>query len=98
MRTASHFFWRGRALGASDDRVARHGLAEPSGTTFRRALLRLEVHMDEPEPIAEAVDPFEVVHQAPVEIALYRHSVSGRALELSEIGAQEHNPVRVVHP
>src|SRR5215467_11457208 len=49
--------------------VARGGLAEPHGAQLGRALLRREVHVHEAEAVAVAVDPFEVVHRAPLEVA-----------------------------
>src|SRR5262245_42804920 len=37
--------------------VAPHRLAEPLGAQLRYSLLRLEVHVDQPEAIAVAIDP-----------------------------------------
>src|SRR5690606_35470001 len=52
---------RGRRTGAgvttSHDPVARGGLAEPRGAELRGALLRLEIHVHEPEAVAEAGRP-----------------------------------------
>ena len=52
------------------DRGAPRRLAEPRGARLGRALLRLEVHVHDPEPVAVAGHPLEVVHQAPLEVAL----------------------------
>src|SRR5437899_7014174 len=45
----------------SDHRVAPGRLAEPLRAELRRALLRLEVHVDQPEAVAVAISPLEVV-------------------------------------
>ena len=37
-------------------------------------------------------------NQALLKVAIDRHAVGGRPLELGEIGGQEHEPVGVVHP
>src|SRR5262245_59095009 len=66
--------------------VAARRLAEPRSTCLRRALLRLEVHVHQPEAVAEAKGPLEVVHRAPLEVALDRHAVGSGALELRQVG------------
>src|SRR5215475_10608374 len=78
-------------------RVAPRRLAEPLRADLRRALLRLEVHVDQPEAVAEAIYPLEVVLCAPEEVPIHRYAVCSRTLELREVSAQEHDPVGVVH-
>src|SRR5690606_2672791 len=50
-----------RPVPRSHDGVAACGLAEPLGAELRRPLERVEVHVDQAEPVAEAVPPLEVV-------------------------------------
>src|SRR5262249_17423104 len=64
---------------------------------LRRPLLRLEVHVHQPETIAEPLGPLKVVHRAPLEVALHRHAVFGRPLELSQVSAEEHDAVGVIN-
>src|SRR5262249_50041499 len=82
----------------SDDGVAPGCFTEPVGAELRSPLERVEVDVDEPEPVAVAVDPLEVGLRAPGEVAVPRPSFGGWAVELPEAGAQEHHPVRVVPP
>lgn len=77
-------------------RVTPRGLAKPSGAHFWRPLLCVEVHVHQPEPVTEAGRPFEVVHRAPVEIAFDRYTLGCRALQLGQVGADEHDAVGVV--
>src|SRR5262245_58236576 len=77
--------------------VAPGRLTEPLGAELRCPLLRREVDIDEPEAVAVAVEPFEVVLRAPEEIPVDRYALRRRALELTQVGAQKHHPVRVVH-
>ena len=67
---------------ASHHPVARGGLAEPCGTQLGRPLLCLEVHVHQPEAVAEPGVPLEAVHRAPLEVALHGHTVGGRPLKL----------------
>jgi hypothetical protein len=62
--------------------VAGSRLSEPLGAELRNALLGLEVDVDQPEPVAEAIDPLEVVLRAPEEVAVHRHALRRRPLEL----------------
>src|SRR4029450_8288058 len=71
-------------------------LAEPGRAEFRRALLRLEVDVHEPEAISESCIPLEVVHHAPLEIALDRYALRCRPMELRQVVAQKHDAIRVV--
>src|SRR5262249_36540600 len=64
--------------------IAVRGLAEERCAQLRRALLRLEVYVHQPETIAESLSPLEVVHRAPLEVALHWHAVRGRPLELRQ--------------
>src|SRR5262245_8461167 len=77
-------------------RVPPRGLTEERRAQLRHAFLRLEVNIDQPEAVAVAINPFEVVLCAPVEVPIHRYAVGGRTLELCEAGAQEHDPVGVV--
>src|SRR5262245_45553728 len=93
---------RVRLIGELRSRRLRNGvppcrLAKPLRAELRRAFLSLVVHVDQPEAVAKAVDPFEVVLSAPQEIPTHRYAISGRALQLCEVRAQEHDPVGVVH-
>src|SRR5262245_17706263 len=80
------------------DSIAAGRLAKPLRAELWDALLSLEVHVDEPETVSEAVKPLEVVLRAPEEVAVDRHAFRRGALELTQAGAQEHQPVRVVNP
>src|SRR5262245_47021368 len=62
-------------------------LAKPIRAELGRTLLRLEVHVHQAEPIAVAVDPLEIVHRAPLKVALHGHAVSRRTLELRHVTA-----------
>src|SRR5262249_48635378 len=73
--------------------VAPRRFAKPLRAQLRRALLRLEVDIHEAETVAEAINPFEVVLRAPVEVAIHRNAVGRRTLELCETSAQKHHPV-----
>src|SRR5690606_23300460 len=81
---------------ASHDGVLACGLAEPPGAELGRALLGLEIDVDQPEAVAEARGPFEVVHRAPVEIPLDGDAFGGGTLELRQVRAEEHDAVGVV--
>src|SRR5262249_60570305 len=63
-----------QASALSDDCILSGSCSEPLGAELRDPLLGLEVHVDQPEPIAVAVDPLEVVLGAPVELAVYRYT------------------------
>src|SRR5262245_27898641 len=71
--------------------------AEPCRARFWNALLRLEIGVEQPEAGAKPVEPLDVVHQAPVEVALHRHAVGGGALKLRQTGAHVHDSIGVVH-
>src|SRR5262245_30268241 len=64
---------------------------------LRRSLLRLEVHVDQSEAVAVAINPFKVVLYAPEEVPAHWDALGSRTVELREIRAQEHNAIRVVH-
>src|SRR5262252_11096908 len=76
-------------------RVAPRRLAEPRGAQLGCPLQRLEVHVDQPEAVAVAINPFEVVLCAPEEVSIHRDAIGGRALKLREVGAQEHDSIGV---
>src|SRR5215510_13578834 len=80
-----------------DDRIAPRRFTEPLRAELGDPLLRLEVHVDQPEAIAVPINPFEVVLRTPVKIPIHGRAVGCRTLELCETSAQEHHPVRVVH-
>jgi voltage-gated potassium channel Kch/ribonuclease HI len=50
-------------------------LHESPGTSLRRSLERVEVDADDAEPLAVAGHSFDVVHHAPVKVAVERHAV-----------------------
>src|SRR5215813_4886514 len=70
---------RGRRAGPPPlhHRVAGGDLPEVRRAQLRRSLLRLEVHVHDPEPVAVSLAPLEVVHQTPLEVALDRHAFGG---------------------
>src|SRR5262249_23632838 len=82
--------WAARVLrntlrtAVSHHRVHPRRLSEPLCAELRRPLECLEVDVDQPETVAVAVDPLEVVLGAPVEVAVDRHTVRGCVLELVE--------------
>src|SRR5262249_32679589 len=78
----------GESPRCSPHRVLPPRLAEPLCAELRRPLRRLEVDVDQPEPVAEAVHPFEVVLRAPVEVPVHGHSLRRRPLQLLEAGAE----------
>src|SRR5829696_2021220 len=80
----------------SDHRVLPCRLAEPFCAELRNPLLGLEIDVDEPEPVAEAVHPLEVVLGDPEEVTIHRNAVRDRRLELREVRPQEHHPVGVI--
>ena len=72
----------------------------PRGTTraeLRGPLERLEVDVDQPEPVAEAVHPLEVVLGAPEEVPVHGHALRRGPLQLPQARPQEH-AVGVVDP
>src|SRR5262245_26484827 len=77
--------------------VASRRFAKPHCAELGRAFLSLEVHIDDPESVAESIHPLKVVLSAPEEVPVYRHPVRRRTLKLRQVSAQEHNPVGVVH-
>src|SRR5262249_32374241 len=78
-------------------RVAPNRFAKPHRAELRCTLLRFEIHVDEPEPVAESIHPLKVVLRAPEEVPMYRHTVDCRPLKLRQVSAQEHDPVGIVH-
>src|SRR5581483_8479069 len=71
-----------RPRGVLRDHVAVEARAE-----LCRPHLGVEIDVIQPEALVEAVHPFEIVQQAPEEIAAHRGSFSSGALELGEIVA-----------
>src|SRR5262245_53910390 len=86
--------WRPRPRTvALHDCVAPRRFTEPLRAQLRRPFLRLEVDIDDPEAVAVAVNPFEIVLGAPEKVPTHRYSVGSCTLQLREVGAQEHDPV-----
>src|SRR5215813_8776480 len=79
------------------DRVAPCRFAEPRRAQLGRALLRLEVDVDQPEAVPVPINPFEVVLRTPEEVPLHRYTIGRGTLELRKVRAQKHDPVGVVH-
>src|SRR5258705_7120995 len=49
------------------------------------------------KPVCVTVGPFEVVHQAPQEVAFHRNAISCCALKLCQVIAQVHHAIGVIH-
>jgi hypothetical protein len=49
-------------------------------TQLRRPLLRLEIHIRDPEPLRIPIRPFVVIQQTPQKISLHRHTLAHRAV------------------
>jgi len=83
-------------------RILPRGFPEPLRAQLRDPLQRVEIHIHDPEPVAEAISPLQIVLGAPQEVVVHRHAVGGRSLELPKAGPQEHDPVGgralAVHP
>src|SRR5262245_51038667 len=71
---------QGEAKRSHPRRVLRDHVAVEACAEFWRADLRVEVHVIEAKTLVEPVDPFEIVHQAPEEIAAHRDTFIRRAL------------------
>src|SRR5262245_18680593 len=83
---------RGRERRASGQRAAgKRGtvradhLAVPAERVLRRAALRREIDVDQPEALAVTLRPFEVVEQAPREVAAHVGAARARERELTEV-------------
>src|SRR5690242_7222276 len=72
----------GRASGPAG---AGDAVAIPVEAVLRHALERRVVDVDDPEPPRVAACPFEVVEQAPNEVAANRRSVCDRAADCVEV-------------
>ena len=77
--------------------VARSRISEPLGAELRDPLLSLEVDVNQPEPIAVAIPPFEIVLRAPEEVTIHRHPVGSRSLKFLQVRTQKHDPIGVVY-
>ena len=75
--------------------VAARDLGEPARAVLRRALERLEVDVDQPEALAVAVAPLEVVHQRPHEVAAQVDAVGDRPVRGAEVAVEVRDPIRV---
>ena len=64
--------------------------------SFRRALLSLEIHMDQAEAAYVAFGPFEVIQQAPGEVALERNALVHRRLRGEQVSRQVAATLNVV--
>src|SRR5476649_2041055 len=80
----------------SRQRVAGDHFLVERGAELGRALLRRVVDMDQAEARGVAVGPFEIVQQAPQEIAAHGNPLRRRALELRQVVAQVHYAIDVV--
>ena len=78
------------------DRVPRDHVAIERHAEFGHPGLRLEIDVVQPEALFVSEDPFEIIHQAPQEVAANRHALRGRALQLRQIVAQVHDAVEIV--
>src|SRR5262245_3219639 len=77
--------------------IAPRRLAEKRRAELRRPFLRAEVHVHQSETIAETCVPFEVIHRAPLEVALHGHAVCDRPLKLIQVSAKKHDAVGVIN-
>src|SRR4051794_16993549 len=68
----------------------------PERAALERALLSLEVHAHDPEPLRVAVLPLEVVQQRPCVVAAHVDAVPAGARERLQMVAQERHPRRVL--
>jgi hypothetical protein len=73
--------------------IASVAFPEERRAHLRRSFLRLEVDGRDSVAIAVSGRPFEVVHRAPVEIALHRHTFGRRELHSGPVRADEHDPM-----
>src|SRR6266550_3580045 len=85
------------ALALDTRRVPRNDIAIERCAELRRPNLRVEIHAIKPKALFKSVDPLEIVHQAPQEIAANRHALGSRTLQLREIIAQVHDPIEIIH-
>src|SRR5262245_8331389 len=79
------------------DSIEPRRLAEERRAELRRPLLRAEVHVHQSETIAETCIPLEIVHRAPLEVALHRNAICDRPLKLIEVSAKKHDAVGVIN-
>src|SRR5450631_803740 len=79
------------------DRVFRHHVAIERRAELRRPGLGLEIHVIDAKTLFKSENPFEIIHQAPQEIAPHRHALGCRALQLREVIAQEHDTVEIAY-
>ena len=77
-------------------RVLRDHVAKEACAELWRADLCVEIDVIKTEALVQTVDPLEIVHQAPEEVAAHRNALLRRALELRQIVAQIHDAVGVV--
>src|SRR4051794_5863469 len=63
---------------------------------FRRTTERLEIDVDQPESLAIAAMPFEVVHQRPMEITSDVNAVLQGAMEHEEVPTDVIDSLRIV--
>src|SRR3954464_15501838 len=71
-------------------------VAEPPGARLRRPFLGREVDVDEPEPLAVALGPLEVVQEGPREEPLDRGAGVERATDLAEVAVEVGDPLEVL--
>src|SRR5689334_19755534 len=77
--------------------IAADDILIPVKRVLRRALLRLEIDVYQPEALPEAFRPLEVVHQAPGKIAAHISAAAARTGELAQIALHEVDALGIVH-
>src|SRR3981081_2003056 len=63
-------------------RIPRNRFAEIGRAEFWCPLLRLEVDIDQAEPVRKTIAPFKIVRQAPVKVALDGHALRSYPLQM----------------
>src|SRR5262245_63033210 len=66
---------------SSNDGVASCRFTKPLRAQLRRALLGREIHVDQPEAVAVAINPCEVVLRTPEEVSVHGDAVGSRTLQ-----------------
>src|SRR5689334_23555993 len=77
--------------------IAADDLPIPVKGVLGRALLRLEIHVNQAEALTIAFRPLEIVHQAPGKIAAHISAAAARAGELAQIALHEIDSLRIVY-
>src|SRR5690242_17297834 len=77
--------------------IAADDLPIPVKGVLGRALLRLEIHVNQAEALTISFRPLEIVHQAPGKIAAHISAAAARAGELVQIALHEIDSLRIVY-